>query len=407
MAQTVIKLNLDKYSLDGEAILVIDTIERTAPAKGGVRIHANVTEDEISALAAEMTKKCILAGLPFGGAKGGVRLADLTQTKRAMYAFGRELSKLDFLPYRWCAAPDVNTDSTSVDASIAGCASVKGWRKSRIAATGKSSGIPHELGSTAFSVVLSIEEIITNLNLPISLNSARVIVEGTGEVGGNAVKILMEKGANILGVSDISGSVYTPQGLEQKKLCEHISKNTFVKDLAAEFPSARFDPDSSVLLSKEADILILAGLGRSINEQTAPLLKVKLISEGANIAYTNDSIRSDVHRRGIISIPGIIANSGGVISSYEEWLLECEARMGISIEEKWERVKASISQRISRNISELCRIMSEHPDVNPYQCALELAEMRERSSRNADRELREKTKEINALLETKFSVYTK
>lgn len=147
MAQTVIKIKLDKYRIDGEAILVIDMVDRTAPAKGGIRVHAQVTEAEISALAAEMTYKCILADLPFGGAKGGIRLADLSQVEEAMYAFGRELSKINFVPSKWCAAPDVNTDCKCIDAFIAGCASVKGWRKSRLAATGKSTGIPHELGS--------------------------------------------------------------------------------------------------------------------------------------------------------------------------------------------------------------------------------------------------------------------
>ncbi len=195
MAEVIIKINLDKYRIDGEAVLVIDGVEKTAPAKGGIRVHPNVTEEEISALALEMGKKCILADLPFGEAKGGIRLKNLNQVEHAMYAFGRELSKLDFLPYKWCAAPDVNTDSNSVDAFISGCASVKGWRKARLAATGKGSGIPHELGSTAFGVILSIEETIKNLNLKIPLEGAEVIVEGTGEVGGNAVGILCEKGS--------------------------------------------------------------------------------------------------------------------------------------------------------------------------------------------------------------------
>ena len=111
-----------------------------------------------------MTNKCILANLPFGGAKGGIRLQDMKQLEEAMFAFGRELAKMEILPDRWCAAPDVNTDSSAIDAFVAGCASVIGWRKSRLAATGKSTGIPHELGSTAFGVVLSIEETLKGMN---------------------------------------------------------------------------------------------------------------------------------------------------------------------------------------------------------------------------------------------------
>jgi glutamate dehydrogenase len=406
MSETVIKINLEKYSIDGEAILVIDTIEKTAPAKGGVRVHPNVTEEEIAALAGEMTKKCILADLPFGGAKGGIRLARLDQVERAMYAFGRELSKLEFLPYKWCAAPDVNTDSTSIDAFIAGCASVKGWRKSRIAATGKSSGIPHELGSTAFGVVLSIEETIKNLKLPLSLANAGVIVEGTGEVGGNAIKILLQKGARILGVSDISGAIYSPDGLDGTALNDLISRKTLVRTMQESFPKAEFNANSAALLSKEADILVLAGPGRSINETSANSMKVKLIAEGANIAYADNDLRGSVYKSGIVSIPGIIANSGGVISSYEEWLLENEDLMSISMDEKWERVKGSVLRRVTRNIKELCEIMGENPDSDPYVCALKLAEKRSKIAHDANRDLRNKTKKINTELEKKFSVYT-
>jgi glutamate dehydrogenase/leucine dehydrogenase len=406
MPETIIKINLGKYSIDGEAILVIDTIEKTAPAKGGVRVHPNVTEEEIAALASEMTKKCVLADLPFGGAKGGIRLSRLDQVERAMYAFGRELSKLEFLPYKWCAAPDVNTDSTSIDAFIAGCASVKGWRKSRIAATGKSSGIPHELGSTAYGVVLSMEETIKNLSLPISLQNSGVIVEGIGEVGGNAVKILTDKGARILGVSDITGCIYDGNGLDSKMLCDLIAHKTTVRVMSESFTKAEYNASAATLLLKEADILLLAGPGRSINEKNVSGLRVKLIAEGANIAYADNDLRGSVYKNGIISIPGIIANSGGVISSYEEWLLENEDLMSISMDEKWERVKGSIERRITRNISELCDIIKASPTKNPYECALQLADDRSRTARTANRDLRNKTKKINSELEKKFSVFT-
>lgn len=164
MPESVVKIDLNRFGIDGEGILVIDCTERGVPAKGGIRVHAKVSEEEVSALAGEMTKKCILADLPFGGAKGGIRLANLELVEEAMFAFGRELAKMEIIPYKWCAAPDVNTDSAAVDAFVAGCASVKGWRKARLAATGKSTGIPHELGSTAYGVVLSVEETIKNMN---------------------------------------------------------------------------------------------------------------------------------------------------------------------------------------------------------------------------------------------------
>ena len=406
MSSMVIKLDLGKYKLDAEAILVIDSVESTAPAKGGIRIHPNVTEEEIASLASEMTKKCILAGLPFGGAKGGIRLADYAQVERAMYAFGRELSKIEFLPYKWCAAPDVNTDSKAVDAFVAGCASVKGWRKARLAATGKSSGIPHELGSTAYGVVLCVEKAIEYMSLPLKLDGAGVIVEGIGEVGGNAVKLLLQKGAKILGVSDISGAVYAEKGLDSKILCEKIDNKATVSEFASVFLGATFSPSSKWLLEQPADILILAGPGRSIGADNVDKVKVRLIAEGANIAYSNMEVRNEINSRGILSIPGIIANSGGVISSFEEWLLEQQDLMDLSLKEKWERVRASITLRIDRNMLELCKRLLAQPEVAPYAHALELAADRQKQRRDSNRELREKTKAINTELEEKFAVFT-
>ena len=408
MSEMSIKLNLDKYCIEGTAILVIDTVEKTVPAKGGVRVHPNVTEEEIASLAAEMTQKCILAGLPFGGAKGGIRLADMSQLERAMYGFGRELSKLDFLPYKWCAAPDVNTDSVAIDAFIAGCASVKGWRKARISATGKSSGIPHELGSTAYGVVLSLEKTIEYLGLDIALSVSRVIVEGIGEVGGNAIKLLIAKGARIAGISDITGSLYAAKGLNSAQLLKNLEAKKTVQAMASDFPDAVFSPKSADLLERDADILVLAGPGRSITPENAEHLKVKIIVEGANIAYSETELRKTVNARGIISIPGIIANSGGVISSYEEWVLENQDKMEDSMEEKWEIVKTSIETRITRNISDLCSKLTQcNRRKTPLECALEIASERQQKAREANHNLRNKTKLINSELEKKYAVFTR
>lgn len=407
MSEIVLKINLDKYKIDGEAILVIDTVERSAPAKGGIRIRSNVTEEEISALSAEMSKKCLIADLPFGGAKGGIRLKNLEQVEEAMYAFGRELAKIDFIPYKWCAAPDVNTDSKAVDAYVAGCASVKGWRKARLAATGKSTGIPHELGSTAYGVVLCISELVKNMNMDINFKNASAIVEGIGEVGGNSIELLINMGTKINGISDITGSIYSEYGLDSDKLVKFIKEKKTVKDMAKIFESAEFNISPSSILVKKADILVLAGPGRSLNEENAENLQVKLIAEGANIAYTTDSARKIVNDKGIISIPGIIANSGGVISSYEEWVLENENRMHLSLDEKWDRVKKSIDIRIKKNIKELCYKIKNDSTKTPYELALIMAEERSNQLSAENSKLRKQTKMINIELEEKFKVYTK
>jgi glutamate dehydrogenase/leucine dehydrogenase len=407
MPETVVKIDLKKFGIDGEAILVIDNTERGIPSKGGIRVHAKVTEEEIGALSSEMTKKCILADLPFGGAKGGIRLTDLALVEEAMYAFGRELAKIEIVPDRWCAAPDVNTDSTAVDAFVAGCASVRGWRKARLAATGKSTGIPHELGSTAFGVVLAIEQAIAELDLPKRLEQSTVIVEGIGEVGGNAIRILMRKGAVVLGVSDVTGMAYSEGGLDNAVLGRLIERKRSVAEAAAEFAGADFLEDPAALLTRQADVLILAGPGRSLNRENCPDLKVKIIGEGANIAYTEPALRDTVDAMGIFSIPGIIANSGGVTSSFEEWMLENENLVHLPIEEKWEKVQRSIERRICRNMTELCAIYRADGSRNPYDCALQMAGRRLDEAMVETRKLEAQTKEINRRLEEKFKVYTK
>jgi len=407
MPETVIKIALNKFNIDGEAILVIDSTERGMPAKGGIRVHGAVTEEEVAALAKEMTKKCILADLPFGGAKGGIRLANLAKLEEAMFSFGRELAKMEILPDRWCAAPDVNTDSTAVDAFIAGCASVRGWRKARLAATGKSTGIPHELGSTAFGVILAIEQAMERLQPDGKIENSTFIVEGIGEVGGNAVKILLEKGACIFGVSDITGMVYSKAGLKSDRLLQMIDEKASIQTYAKAFKDAEFSEKPAGLLEKKADVLILAGPGRSLNELNCPGLQVKLIGEGANIAYTRPELRDMVNGMGIFSIPGIIANSGGVISSFEEWMLENENLVNLPIEEKWEKVKQSIASRIVANMAELCAAYRAEPGKNPYAHALFMAERRLNAAMSETRKLEAQTKGINKMLEEKFNVYTK
>ena len=407
MSETVIKINLDKYNIDGEAILVIDTVERSAPAKGGIRIRTNVTEEEIAALSTEMTKKCLLADLPFGGAKGGIRLKNLDQVEQAMYAFGRELAKIEFIPYKWCAAPDVNTDNKAVDAYVAGCASVKGWRKARLAATGKSTGIPHELGSTAYGVVLCITELVKNTDMNIKFKESTAIIEGIGEVGGNVIKLLIDIGIKVCGISDITGSIYNKNGLDSDKLKGFIKEKKSINDMTKEFKDAEFNIDPSTMLVKKADILVLAGPGRSLNEENVEKLQVKLIAEGANIAYSSELARKLVNNKGILSIPGIIANSGGVISSYEEWVLESENKIYLSIDEKWNRVKHCIDARIKKNIKDLCSKIKLHPEKTTYEHALIMAEERLVNLKFENNKLRKQTKKINKELEEKFSVYTK
>lgn len=186
-----------------------------------------------------------------------------------------------------------------------------------------------------------------------------------------------------------------------------IEDKKSVSNIVEYFPSAQFDEKPSSILTKQAEILILAGPGRSLNDDNCKELKVKIIGEGANIAYTRAELRNIVNGLGIFSIPGIIANSGGVISSYEEWLLENENLIHISIDEKWKRVKESIERRIKRNISELCSRFLVYNKRNPYDYALDMARERLDLATQESKKLELLTKKINKHLEEKFEVYTK
>lgn len=195
--------------------------------------------------------------------------------------------------------------------------------------------------------------------------------------------------------------------LKSSTLRKLIDDKKSVADMSEHFPSAQFNEKPSSLLIKQAEILILAGPGRSLNEENCRELKVKIIGEGANIAYTKPELRDLVNSMGIFSIPGVIANSGGVTSSYEEWLLENENLIHISINDKWQRVKESIELRIKRNIDELCSRFLANDKINPYNHALDMASERLLLATQESKKLELLTKKVNRHLEEKFAVYTK
>ncbi len=392
MSKLRIKINLDKYVPDAEAIVVIDTIERGVPAKGGIRIHPNVTEEEITALAQEMSRKCTIAELPFGGGKAGIKLINMEDSNKALYGLGRELAKMEIIPNKFCAGPDLNTDCQSMDAFAAGCASIKGWRKSRLSVTGKSTGVPHELGTTSFGLIVAAERYISNKNLPINVAKASVNVEGIGEVGGNAIRHLMNKGSKITGISDTSGCVFNAESLSNYTLSKLLDLNCSIASMKEAFTDAEFSANPADLLVKPADILILASPGQTMSEEIAPQIQAKFIVEGANIAYTSKAARQIVHNSNIPSIPGIVANSGGTIASYIEWMLETSNQMPLNKDILWSMLEKEITSRIFKGVDLFTEKEKEFPELTSYEVAIKIYDIKMDELRMKDKQLRILTK---------------
>lgn len=392
MSKLKIKINLDKYVPEAEAIVVIDTIERGVPAKGGIRIHPNVTEEEITALAQEMSRKCTIAELPFGGGKAGIKLAHMADSNKALYGLGRELAKLDIIPGKFCAGPDLHTDCQSMDAFSAGCASIKGWRKSRLSVTGKSTGVPHELGTTSFGLIAATERYISNKKLPINIAKASVNVEGIGEVGGNAIRHLMNKDSKITGISDASGYIFNAEGLSNYTLSKLLDLDCSIASMKEAFTDAQFSEKPAGLLIKPAAILILASPGRTISEEIAPQIQAKFIVEGANIAYTSKAARQIVHNSNIPSLPGIVANSGGAIASYIEWMLETSNQMPLNKDTLWPVLEKEITSRIYKSVDLFTEKEKEFPELTSYEVAIKIYDDRMEALRMKDKQLRILTK---------------
>jgi glutamate dehydrogenase (NAD(P)+) len=287
------------------------------PAKGGIRYHPGVTLDEVTALAAWMTWKCAIAGVPFGGGKGGI-ICDPTRMSRG---------EIERLTRRYCAeiidligpdkdipAPDVNTNEQ-----------IMAWFMDTYSmhmgttVTGVVTGKPVELGgslgrreATGRGVMITTREAAKHLG--INIKGATVAVQGFGNVGSISAELLAEAGAKIVAVTDWKGGVYNPKGLDVKKLIEYAQQNKTV----AGFPGAEA-LEGSKIFGMDVDILIPAALENQITSANAHEIKAKIIAEGANGPTTPDAHQA-LHARGVFVIPDILANAGGVTTSYFEWV---------------------------------------------------------------------------------------
>ncbi len=313
----VVKLYSPKFNIWG--FLVIDNTH-LGPGKGGIRITPKVTEEEVARLARAMTFKNALVRIPFGGAKAGIafdpKSVGRNVKKEIIQWFSRELKPL--CPSRYVAGPDINTGENEMLWYVQANGS---WR----AATGKPAhycmkvygrrgkkcGIPHEFGSTGFGVARATGVALEFLG--IDHRAATVAVEGFGNVGTFVCKYLSEMGLKVVAVSDSKGGIMDKGGLNYRKLLAAKKKTASVVNYEG---GQRIDHAS--LFGLGVDVLIPAALPDVINKGNVGAVRAKVIVEGANIPM-KEEYEEELHHRGTLVVPDIVANAGGVISSYAEY----------------------------------------------------------------------------------------
>lgn len=291
------------------------------PTKGGIRYHPELTLDEVKALAMWMTWKCALVELPYGGAKGGVVCNPMEMSQGELERLTRRYTSeiIDVIgPEKDIPAPDVNTNPQvmawimdtfsvnrgySVPGVVTGKPLVIGGSKGRNEATGR---------GVSFSALSSLK------HLDMNPEGTRVVVQGFGNVGSAAAQMLYEEGLNIVGLSDIKGGIYNPKGLNPHQVLAHVKESGFV----IEFKGADFVTNEE-LLELDCDMLIPAAVGNQITGTNADKIKAGVIVEGANGPTTPGADRI-LEERKVLVIPDILANVGGVIVSYLEWVQAME-----------------------------------------------------------------------------------
>jgi glutamate dehydrogenase (NAD(P)+) len=312
-----------------EAVVVIDNVA-LGPAIGGVRMRPDVTAGEVARLARAMTVKNAVASLPHGGGKSGIRILPgraPIDHERVMRAFARAIEQLtDYIP-----GPDMGTSETSMAyvhdeiGRAVGLPSVLG-------------GIPlDELGATGYGLAVCAE--VLGEAKVLDLAGARVAIQGFGAVGSNAARALGERGAVVIGVSDIDGATWHPDGLDVAALLEHKRAGGPVAGFAGGRPIPRDD-----LLGLDCEILVPAAQPDVVTTDNAGRISARMILEGANIPVT-EKAEAELAERGVLCVPDVVANAGGVICAAAEYRGAGHAEAFAEIEEKIRDTTAEMVDR--------------------------------------------------------------
>jgi glutamate dehydrogenase (NAD(P)+) len=334
------------------------------PAKGGIRYAPDVNLDEVRALAAWMTWKCAVVNVPFGGAKGGIicdpQQMSTGELERMTRRYAAEL--LDFIgPEKDVPAPDMNTNEQTM-AWIMDTYSMHARHTVTAVVTGK----PIDLGgssgrreATGRGLLFVINEAIKRFKMTPA--ETRVVVQGSGNVGGIGARLLHEAGYRVVAISDIHGGIYNPNGINIPDALDYLqATRSFEGYERVEFVA------NHELLELECDVLVPAATENQITSQNADRLKCKVLAEGAN-GPTTAAADQILHEKGIFVIPDILANAGGVTVSYFEWVQD---RMGYFWRE--DVVNERLQDKMVASFNDLCRYADSH-DVDTRTAAYMLA----------------------------------
>jgi glutamate dehydrogenase (NAD(P)+) len=292
------------------------------PAKGGIRYHQDVTLDEVRALAMWMTWKCAVVNIPYGGGKGGVIVDPKQLSQREVEGLTRrfttELSPI-IGPDRDIPAPDVNTNAQTMAWIMDTYSMHQGYTIPGVV-TGKPIAVGGSLGrneATARGALFTLQRASKALKLP--LQGATVVIQGYGNAGSIAATLLAEEGATILAVSDSSGGIHNPKGLDPAKVSAWKREHGSVVG----FPGAD-EVSNSEILELPCDILVPAALENQITHANAHRIKAKIVAEAAN-GPTTPEADEILHDHGVFMIPDILCNAGGVTVSYFEWVQDMQS----------------------------------------------------------------------------------
>jgi glutamate dehydrogenase (NAD(P)+) len=286
------------------------------PGKGGIRFHPSVNVDEIAALSADMSIKCAVVNIPYGGAKGGIRVDPTTLSRPELERLTRRyaFSIAPMIgPDRDIPAPDINTD-TQVMSWIMDTVSMLRGHNTPGVVTGKPLAIGGTLGhagATSLGVTICTSAILQRLGR--LANEQRVVIQGYGKVGAPLVKLLSERGMKVVGIADVRGAIHVPGGINHLTMSEHYKEAGTVMG----YPGSDEVP-ANLLFTLESDIAIPAALGGVIDENVAETMSASIMVEAANGPTTGEGAEI-LASRGIEAVPDVLANAGGVVASYFEW----------------------------------------------------------------------------------------
>lgn len=302
----------------------------TTPTKGGIRYSEMVDEDEVKALATLMTFKCAAADVPFGGAKGGIKVKPssltVSQLERLTRRYTTELIKKNMIgPAVDVPAPDYGSGPREMawiadtyaafkydDLNALGCVTGKPISQGGIAGRTEATGQGIFFG---LREAMSKTDDMKVLGLDTGIDGKRIIVQGLGNVGYYAAKFCSEGGGIITGIAEYEGGIYNVNGLDVEEVFKHRKTSGSILN----FPGAKNIERSLELLETECDVLIPAALENQVTVENAPRIKAKIIAEGANGPVTKEA-EDILNKRGVMIIPDLYLNAGGVTVSYFEWL---------------------------------------------------------------------------------------